>query len=332
MRTIRPSALMAELKACALSNTPAMIWGPPGSGKSDIVYQLSTALAAKLFEVRANLADPVDVRGGLKVIEQQNGTFRTRYGVPEDYPDPDYLGNIILFLDELPNATKATMNAYLQLILNKRMGTYELPEQTIIIAAGNRAEDRAAVHEMPTTVKTRFNHFTLEPHIDCFCAYAVKNDIHESIISFLRFRPGLLYALDPKQNASPTPRGWEMLSRKLPFMEDEYYGCASVIGDGPAGEFITFKSLYKDLPDLDQLIKSPATTKVPDSPSVLYAICGGLSVRANKDTFKPIMRYVRRIPPEFQVIVVRDCLAKDATLVQEEAYTSWAEANAEVLL
>ena len=152
-RAIRPTDLVKELAANALADIPSMIWGPPGIGKSDIAYQFATEINAKLFELRANLFDPVDVRGGLKVVEQQDGTFRTRYGVPEDYPDTNYQGAVVLFIDELPNAPKATQNALLQLLLNKRIGTYELPANTIIIAAGNRAQDRAAVHEMPTPVR-----------------------------------------------------------------------------------------------------------------------------------------------------------------------------------
>ena len=101
MRTISPSDLQQELRANAFAKIPSMIWGGPGSGKSQIVYQLAASMQAKLFEVRANLFDPVDVRGGLKVVEQENGRFITRYGVPEDYPDPDYEGLVVLFIDEL---------------------------------------------------------------------------------------------------------------------------------------------------------------------------------------------------------------------------------------
>ena len=79
------------------------------------------------FELRANLFDPVDVRGGLKVVEQQDGTYKTKYGIPEDYPESDYTGNVVLLVDELPNAPKATQNALLQLILDKKIGTYTLP-------------------------------------------------------------------------------------------------------------------------------------------------------------------------------------------------------------
>ena len=230
MRTIRPSCLIAELKANALAQLASMIWGPPGSAKSAIVYTFGQMLNAKMYEIRANLFDPVDVRGGLKVVEMENGTYKTRYGIPEDYPPSDYEGPVLLLIDELPNAPKATMNALLQLILDRKIGTYTLPKNTVIIACGNRAQDRAAVHEMPTPLKTRFAHYSLEPNIDDWVAWAVNHDIDPSLIAFLRYRPTLLHDIDASKNASPTPRTWEMLSRKLPFMDDEFYGCASVVG------------------------------------------------------------------------------------------------------
>lgn len=332
MRTIRPSDLVKEIKANALAQVPTMIWGPPGSGKSQLSYLVADQMHAKLFELRANLFDPVDVRGGLKVVEQKDGTYRTRYGVPEDYPDSNYDGTVVLLIDELPNAPKATQNALLQLTLDRKIGTYELPKDTIIIAAGNRAQDRAAVHEMPTPVKNRFAHYVLEPQIDDWVAWAVNNDIDASIVSFLRYRPGLLQSVDATQNAFPTPRAWEMLNRKLPFMADEFYGCASLIGDGPAGEYIAFKSIYQEVPDIDDVLAKPTTTKVPDGTSVLYAICGALSSRADAHTFEAIMKYTKRMPAEYQVIVVRDCLAKDRSLMQSEHFTKWTQENADVLL
>ena len=206
MRTIRPSQLVTELRANARANIPTMIWGPPGIGKSQIVYQTAEALNAKLFELRANLFDPVDVRGGLKVVEQQDGTYKTKYGIPEDYPESDYTGNVVLLVDELPNAPKATQNALLQLILDKKIGTYTLPPGTAIVAAGNRSIDRAAVHEMPTPVKNRFAHYEVEPNVDDWAAWAIRKGINPTIISFVRYRPTLLHSLDSRENAFPTGR------------------------------------------------------------------------------------------------------------------------------
>ena len=336
MRTIRPSQLVTELRANARANIPTMIWGPPGIGKSQIVYQTAEALNAKLFELRANLFDPVDVRGGLKVVEQQDGTYKTKYGIPEDYPESDYTGNVVLLVDELPNAPKATQNALLQLILDKKIGTYTLPPGTAIVAAGNRSIDRAAVHEMPTPVKKRFAHYEVEPHVDDWAAWAIRKGINPTIISFVRYRPTLLHSLDSRENAFPTGRAWEMVDRKLPYMgstpDDEFYGVASIIGDGPAGEFIAFKQTADKMPDLDKIISSPHSVNVPDDPSILFAVSGGLAARSDENNFKDIMAYAKRMPAEYQVVLVRDSLAKDRDLVKTPAFQKWTQDNANVLI
>lgn len=331
-RPIRPSDLVKELRANALADVPSMIWGPPGIGKSDIAYQFANSMNAKLFELRANLFDPVDVRGGLKVVEQADGTYRTRYGVPEDYPDTDYQGAVVLFIDELPNAPKATQNALLQLLLNKRIGTYELPANTIILAAGNRAQDRAAVHEMPTPVRNRFAHYTLEPNVDDWVKWAMNHGVHDSITSFIRMRPSLLHSTDGTDYAFPSPRTWTMLDRKLPHMADDFYGCSSMIGDGPAGEYLSYKAIYKDMPDIDTIIEKPSTTTVPTDTSILFAVSGALASRADSNNFADIMRFVRRMPAEYQVITVRDSIAKQQDLVTLDCFTKWTTDNAAVLL
>lgn len=331
-RPIRPSDLVKELRANALADVPSMIWGPPGIGKSDIAYQFANSMNAKLFELRANLFDPVDVRGGLKVVEQADGTYRTRYGVPEDYPDTDYQGAVVLFIDELPNAPKATQNALLQLLLNKRIGTYELPANTIILAAGNRAQDRAAVHEMPTPVRNRFAHYTLEANVDDWVRWAMNHGVHDSITSFIRMRPSLLHSTDGTDYAFPSPRTWTMLDRKLPHMADDFYGCSSMIGDGPAGEYLSYKAIYKDMPDIDTIIEKPSTTTVPTDTSILFAVSGALASRADSDNFTDIMRFVRRMPAEYQVITVRDSIAKQQDLVNLDCFTKWTTDNAAVLL
>ena len=141
---------------------------------------------------------------------------------------------MIIFIDELSTAPKATQNSFLQLLTTGKIGTYQAPPNTIFIAAGNRATDRAAVHEMPTPVKNRFAHFTLEANIDDWVAWAVNHDIDPSIVSFLRYRPQLLSDVDATQN-DPNTSCWDYVSRKLPFMNDEFYGVASLVGDGAAG-------------------------------------------------------------------------------------------------
>ena len=179
-RAIRPSDLVNELRANALADVPSMIWGPPGVGKSDIAYQFGESMDAKMYELRANLFDPIDVRGGLKVVEMDDGTYRTRYGVPEDYPDSNYQGAVLLFIDEIVNAPKATQNNAAAVVAQQEDRHVPATANTIIIAAGNRAQDRAAVHEMPSTVRSRFAHYTVEANVDDWVKWAMMNNVHDS--------------------------------------------------------------------------------------------------------------------------------------------------------
>lgn len=332
MRPIKPTALASELKANCLAGLPSMIWGAPGAGKSEIVYQVAASINAVVCELRANLFDPVDVRGVPKVLEQADGTLRTKYGVPEEYPASDYQGHVIMFIDELSTAPKATQNCLLQLLTTGKVGTYTCPPNTSFIAAGNRLQDRAAVHEMPTPVKTRFNHYELQADIDDWCAWAYDNDVDTSIISFLRYRPGLLSDLNPSENASPTPRTWTYASKKMPFMSDEFYGIASLVGDGPAGEYLAFKAVYNDLIEFDDILNKPTSAKISTDASVLYATVGLIVTNTTVANFPKVVKYIKRMPPEYQVVAMRDIVAKDRTIIKEKPFTEWAAENADVFL
>ena len=332
MRTIRPADLAKQAVKSAKSGQATMIWGSPGIGKSEIVYQTGKTLNAKVFEIRANLYDPVDVRGGLKVVEQMDGTYRTKYGVPEDYPDTNYQGTVVLFIDDITHAPKATQAALMQLLLMDRIGTYQLPPNTIKIAAGNRSYDRAGAVGMTSAVQSRFRHYTLEPHIDDFCAHAHQIGMDPSIPAFLRYRPNLLNDMDTTESAFPTPRTWSFVNEALPFIDDDgFYDVASCVGDGAAGEYLTFRKIYHDLPDIDQIIRSPGSVRVPGSPSTLYAVAGALSARASQQDIKPIMTYLRRLPAEYQVVAVKDILGKDRTLATEQAVQQYITDNASVI-
>ena len=220
----------------------------------------------------------------------------------------------------------------MQLLLMDRIGTYQLPPNTIKIAAGNRSFDRAGAMGMTSAVQSRFRHYTLEPHIDDFCAHAHRIGMDASIPAFLRYRPNLLHDMDTNEGAFPTPRTWSFVNNALPFINDDgFYDIASCVGDGAAGEYLSFRKIYHDLPDIDQIIRSPGSVRVPDSPSTLYAVSGALSSRANQQDIKPIMTYLRRLPTEYQVVAVKDILGKDRTLATEQSVQQYISDNASVI-
>ena len=164
-----------------------------------------------------------------------------------------------------------------QLILDRRVGSYVVPEGWYIWAAGNRKEDRAAVFDMPSPLANRFLHLQVEANFASFKVYALDKQVHEQIIAFLSFRSTLLHKLDSQQPAWCSPRSWVMASNL-------YYAgldIASAVGEGAAAEFAAYVDLYQTLPDLVPILEGNGSAiAFPEEPSVRYATTTGLTVRA----------------------------------------------------
>jgi AAA domain (dynein-related subfamily) len=247
----------------------AMLWGAPGVGKSSIVAQTAKAFDLEFVDVRLSQLAPTDLRG-LPVPEN---------GVSKWYP-PEFLptsGKGILFLDELNMAPPTMQGMAQQLILDRKVGSYTLPDGWFIWAAGNRKEDRASVFDMPAPLANRFLHLEVEPDLESFKLYGFTAGIHEHILAFLAFRPQLLHALDSKHPAWPSPRSWEMASKLLNAGLD----ISAVVGAGAAAEFAAFIQVYDMLPALDPILEGRAKDMAfPEEPSSRYATVIGLTMRA----------------------------------------------------
>lgn len=340
MHQIRPTELKNEIKLNIKAGINTMIWGGPGIGKSDIPQQVANELDVTLLDFRANLFDPVDVRGVPHIAQvKETGKRFTRWAVPDVFPITQRDGeNGILFIDELPTAPPATQNAFLQLLLTKRIGDYELPQGWSIVAAGNRLTDSAAVYQMPSPVRNRLAHYELQPNHDDWCSWAISNNLSPTLVSFIRYRTNLLYDFNPDEYAFPTPRAWAFVDKKLKHTPDNastdklFYGVSSLVGDGPAGEFVAFKEIADKLPDIDALIDKPSTYKQDDNPALLYALTGAVAARACDTKMSNIMKLAKKIPVEFQVILVKGCLAVDKELKSNADVRTWIVDNANVVL
>ena len=246
-----------------------MIWGAPGIGKSSIVAQIAEECSIDFVDVRLSQLAPTDLRG-LPVADD---------GISKWYP-PEFLprqGKGILFLDELNMAPPALQGVAQQLILDRRVGSYVVPEGWYVWAAGNRKEDRAAVFDMPSPLANRFLHLQVEADFASFKVYALEQRVHEQIIAFLSFRSILLHKLDPQQPAWCSPRSWVMASH----LHHADLDVASAVGEGAAAEFAAYITLYKTIPDLVPILNGNGEEiAFPEEPSVRYATTTGLTMRA----------------------------------------------------
>jgi hypothetical protein len=248
-----------------------MIWGAPGIGKSSVVAQTAQAHKMEMIDLRLSQLAPTDLRG-LPVADTEQNV--SRWLPPEFLPRE---GRGILFLDELNLAPPAMQGMAQQLILDRKVGSYVVPDRWYVWAAGNRKEDRASVFDMPAPLANRFIHLTVEPHFDSFKSYALAHEVHEHILAFLSFRPALLHKLDPQQPAWPSPRSWMVASRLYKAGLD----IAHVVGTGAAAEFSAFLKFYQQLPDVDAILQGNGKQiGFPKEPSLRYALTVALTMRA----------------------------------------------------
>lgn len=243
------------------------LWGPPGIGKSSIVKKVATDNDLELIDLRISQLAPTDIRG-LPFVE--NGL--ARFAPPSFFPTE---GKGIIFVDEFNMASPSMMGIAQQLILDRQVGDYVVPEDWFIVAAGNRAEDRAAVSQVPSPVANRFIHFNVESDLSSWKEYAIQIGMNEQIISFLNFRPQLLFAFNKTATAWPSPRSWDFANSLLNIGLD----LESAVGGGAAAEFYAYQSIYSRLPDIESILAGEKI-EVPREPSLMFAVVGALVARA----------------------------------------------------
>lgn len=334
---MKPSQLFTAANGLITARVPFFIWGSPGIGKSEIMRQVVDSRATKtkpyeLRDVRLGLLDPTDIKG-FPSPDAKAGVMR--------WLPPDFLptkGQGLLFLDEMNTATPAVQASAYQLVLNRKVGNYELPPGWDVAAAGNNESDRAVTHRMSTALANRLAHLHLEVDVAEWVQHAMRCGIDADRVAFIRFRTNLLHAFDPntKTHAFPSPRSWFMLDKivstaKLP-RDVEYATLNGVVGEAAATEYTAFIRAIKDLPQIDEILLTPDRAMVPTAPNTQYAITTMLGMSTSEANFGRVMQYIDRLPKEFQVVYIRDCLQRVNKIKLDPAFKTWGLANGDVIM
>ena len=331
---MRPSQVKLALQHLVTRQRPVFIWGPVGAGKSDVVGSVAKELKLELRDVRLNLMDPVDFK--FPVV---SGTDRNKVVT---FVHPDFLptkGKGILFLDEMNSAPQSVQAAAYQLILNRKLGNYTMPDGWAIIAAGNRAGDRSVVNAQPAALANRFVHIDFSVDVDDWLLWAAQNNISEVTRGFIKFRPGLLHDFNAQTNprAFPSPRSWsfvdDVFRQGLPAVIEREL-ISGTVGEGAMIEYIQFAAVYRDLPTVEEIMLNPDTAPVPDdkNPAAQYAICTMLDSRADKSNMGRLHTYVSRMRTEFQVFFMRSAVRINRDITQTKEFQSWVMKHQDVLI
>ena len=316
--------LVYEAYPARLAIGAVYVEGPPGIGKSACIRTAASRIGevhfggkkqCELYDYRLSQRDAMEVRGMPYVKPHPTGDQRKMTGWTDSDIVPITDQPAIALYDEFPTAVPLTQIACLQLMdpACRRLGDAMLHPDTLVVAAGNGAQDRTVHHKLSTASKTRMVHLKMTTDVqklmpDCI-KYAVEHGYEPLIPAFWKFKSDALYKFDADSNTFPCLRTWEMMDKMLKTGANhsslELVKYASVIGDGAAIEFHSFAKKYKTLPDINNIIKKPLTVKFPsDDPGVCYSLATTLALRADANTIQPFFQFMDRLDKEYQIVFV----------------------------
>ena len=329
MKQVTHGELQQLLKKCYEAKLPLFIWGAPGIGKSTAVKDAAKKIAASsgtkfseteiengkfgFVDVRLSQLDSSDLRG-IPVIRDDT----TKWALPSFLPR-NSIGSGILFLDELNLAPPLVQNAAYQLILDRKLGDYRLPDGWLIICAGNRLEDSRSIFEMSAPLANRMAHTELKiPSIEEWTEWALTNGIDSRIVAFLNMNISMLYAYDSKtkEKTFPTPRSWAFCSKLIKNVSkiDELELLVPSVVGSATGNFVGFLKLSAKL-DVNRILANPKSVEEILEPSLKFILLSLVSDEFRKvpKNGEKCLAVCKHMQAEFGCLLLRFMKAADGT-------------------
>ena len=256
---------------------PLFLWGPPGIGKSELVEGITRELGGLMIDLRLGQMEPTDIRG-IPFYNKDIG--KMDWAEPVELPDEATASQypiVVLFLDELNSAAPSVQSAAYQLILNRRIGKYKLPDNVVMVAAGNRESDKGVTYRMPTPLANRFIHQEMKVDFPSWQEWAVNNNIHKDVVGYLSFAKQDLYDFDAKSasRAFATPRSWTFVSQLLDEEEDNDTVTnliAGTVGEGLAVKFMAHRKVASKMPNPSDILSGKVKELNVKEVSAMYSL------------------------------------------------------------
>ena len=291
IRQITPNRAKTSLLHAMKKKRPVFLWGPPGIGKSEIVQQVGDSIDAHTIDIRLSLWEPTDIKG-IPYFDSNSSTMV--WAPPAELPTEEFAKLhkfIILFLDEMNSAAPSVQAAAYQLILNRKIGTYTLPDNVLIVAAGNRDADKGVTYRMPAPLANRFIHLELTVSFDDWFQWAVANGIHPDVAGYLQFAKKDLYDFDPKSpsRSFATPRSWTFVSELL---DDDIEAetttdlVSGAIGEGLAVKFMAHRKVASTMPNPTDILEGKVTELKQKEISAMYSLTVSLCYELKESSDK----------------------------------------------
>jgi ATPase family associated with various cellular activities (AAA) len=277
-RTVTPNEARSRLLRAFKVQRPVFLWGPPGVGKSEVVANIAKELGGHMIDLRLGQMEPTDLRG-IPFFNKDLG--KMDWAPPVDLPDEELASQypiVILFMDEMNQGAPAVQGSAYQLILNRRVGKYKLPDNVVIVAAGNRESDKGVSYRMPAPLANRFVHLEVREDYDSWNEWAVKNRVHKDVVGYIGFAKQDLMDFNPRSSsrAYATPRSWSFVSEFL-YDEDATDAelmdlIAGTVGDGLAVKFMAHRKVSSKMPNPTQVLNGTVRELEVKEISAMYSL------------------------------------------------------------
>ncbi len=263
------------------------IWGPPGISKSSVIAQKAAELGYDFVDIRLSQMDPTDLRGIPHPEERiDEKTGKTVKGMAWSAPlvlprDPN--AKAIILLDEFNSAAPSVQAGAYQLILDRKLGEYTVPAKCVIIAAGNRENDKGITFRMPTPIANRFVHIEMRSDFDDWQRWALGAAVDQTVVGYVTAFKHELFAFDANSASRgfATPRSWEMVSDMMPgaeaLPEMVLMGMITgAVGDGVGLKFMEYRKHAADLPNPRDILAGNVKDLKNTDVSLCYALTTAL--------------------------------------------------------
>ena len=343
MIQVKVSQAITTIAAAIKVKLVPFLTGSPGIGKSHIAFQIAKTYNLKVIDLRLSQCDPTDLLGFPTITGNRAGyvpmdTFPIEGDkLPINPLTGEAYAGWLLFLDEFNSASTAVQAAAYKIVLDRMVGIHHLHKNVAIMCAGNLETDNAIVNPMSTALQSRLVHLQLVIDVKEWVDWAFENKIDHRITDYVQFKPGNIYTFSPNHTdcTYASPRTWEFLNRLLgsmpPGSHEELALYAGAVSEGVAREFITYCKIYDDLPKMHIIEATPDTVKMPDEPSILYALSGSLSHNATIKNFSQFMKFITRMPVEFQVVTLRETVRRNKSMMGHASVQKWVAESAAAL-
>ena len=320
---------------CLGLNEVPMFVGQFGAGKTAGVDQFCKGKDAFLAKVLLGQYDTVDLKGTPWVKDQEGWEstvwhpastlpFKGNPKFPTDRP-------IVLFLDELTSATVPVMGVCYQLINERRVGEHELMDNVYVVCAGNREIDKGIVNRMPMPLCNRMIWFEVGSSAESWCRYAATKGLSPHFIAYLSWQKSEICTYDPKlpEKVVATPRSIEkaavIYATTMP-QDVKQAAMEGAVGAGWSRKFWGFVDHFamisKLMPDI---LKNPATADVPKETSMCYALAVSLSGDLANKTLDSYSTYMKRLPPEYAILIWQLAVARDKKLFETTHFLKFSK-------